>query len=91
MRPVKLVLFERARRARFRAAMCREIAAMTDKAEANLILEELAQDFEVDGAKLERKARQMRTAPARSGMESMHDGAVVVQIPQGDFEESESS
>jgi hypothetical protein len=75
--------------------MCREIAALTDKPEASVILEELTRDFEVEGAQLERKARQMRTTiktPATHiVVDSTHEGVSAVLVPPSDFEDPESS
>jgi hypothetical protein len=74
--------------------MCREIAALTDKPEASVILEELTRDFEVEGAKLERRARQMRPASkapeTRVVMDTTREGVAAVLVPS-DFEEPESS
>jgi hypothetical protein len=64
LRSENLVLFERARRVRFRAALCREIIALCRNEKAVAELETLARDFEAQASELERKAR--RAASSRS-------------------------
>ena len=94
MRSENLVLFERARRVRYRAALCRELIALCRNEKAIAELEILAREFEARASELERKARQaanIRRVPQASAMESARPESLAVQepLPPGDDDDSE--